>query len=400
MPRKPLGLLLLMSLLMVGMLVTNSDDASAKRRRRTPTPTPAIVATTPAPTNTQPPAQPTNTAVANTATAAPTKTATAAATGTATKTPSATQTASADIVVVAVGDSIQAALDKATKGQTIALRGGTHVVTSTLVTRVDGVTITNYQNEAAVVDGNSTVDPLINVGHADTIANLTMQNVGGTYGDVIRVSGNGAVIKTLTASGAPQALINVKAGTNNTTITGCDVSHATTGVQISGTNVVVDGCYFHDMDKTVHDGGDCSGSHGGQGVAVNYLPGPVTVRNSKGNNLKANSICYGLDGAFVEIYKSQNVLVENNIDSNGVVFVEANGDTTNNRLNANEVHNEAFLTMHQANGMMITNNQVYPDRQQLLRRIDVGHELQQERDPGQRSLLLDRPDRGAWSVLR
>jgi hypothetical protein len=110
------------------------------------------------------------------------------------------------------------------------------------------------------------------------------------------------------------------------------------------------------------DGQDCSGGtgdHGGQAFDVADTPGPVEIRNSKGWNNKAWSKCYGRDGAFVEIYRAQNVYVHHNESRDGVVFAEvAGGDTSGIRLLHNQSTNEQFLTTHQANGLEIGYNTV------------------------------------------
>jgi hypothetical protein len=350
MTRKPLALLVLALVLMMGLSLSPESDAAAKRKaRRTATPVPATVIPTIASTSTAASqVTPTTASIPATATNSP-------APG---NTPSSSPTNTGSSIVVAVGENIQAALDRARPGETIELRGGTHPVTSTLLTRSGGVTITNYGDEQVVLDGGGVVDPLLQIDHAVQVSNLTAQNVGGSYGDVFVVTGDGVVLRGVTGSTAPQAVINIKSSADNVLVERCDASKAATGVQVSGTNVTITDCTFHDMDRMINDGGDCSGAHGGQGVAVNNSVGPVTVRNSKGSNLKATSACYGVDGAFVELYYSQNVLIEKNVDSGGVVFVEANGDTTNNRILANQVTGEAFLTMHQANGMTIADNVV------------------------------------------
>jgi hypothetical protein len=292
-----------------------------------------------------------------TATGTPTRAPTA--TPTIAQTPTATRTATptSDAIVVNNGESIQAALDRATSGQTIVIRGGTYPVSASLVTRTDGVTMTNFGNEVVIIDGGNGPDPVISVQHGDTFSNVTIRNAGGTYGDVIEVTGDGARFVGVVGRGANQSVINIKPSADNTVITNCDLSDAATGVQISGTNVTVDGCLLHDLTRMVNDGGDCTLAHGGQGVAVNDSAGPVSVTNSTGRNLKAPSVCFTTDGAFVELFNATNVLISDNNDSGGDIFVEANGSTTNDRIIGNTVDG-SFLTLHQSNGMTITDNVV------------------------------------------
>ena len=75
--------------------------------------------------------------------------------------------------------------------------------------------------------------------------------------------------------------------------------------------------------------------------------------------IRDRSICYGNDGAFVELFRSQNVSIHHNWSSGNVVTFEAAGDTSGIKIWRNEVANEAFLVMHQANNMTVTNNTVW-----------------------------------------
>lgn len=186
-----------------------------------------------------------------------------------------------------------------------------------------------------------------------------MRNTGGTYGDVLVITGGGAVVTGFTGYDTNQSVINVKDSASDVSISDCDTSDAATGIQISGTDVTVSECMFHDMTRMINDNaGNCSGAHGGQGVNLYNTIGPVTIANNHGHNLKATSVCYGTDGAFAEIYNAQNVLIEDNMSESGEVFVESNINPTGNTIIGNTISNEAFLTLQQATGMTIRNNTV------------------------------------------
>src|SRR5207253_3945499 len=142
---------------------------------------------------------------------------------------------------------------------------------------------------------------------------------------------------------APEADIDISSSASRIQVLGCNVSHAATGIMISGHNVLVDGCKAHDNDRMYHNGADCdqdpttSGEHGGQAFAVNNTTGPVEIRDSQGWNNSAASICYGHDGAFVELYYATNVNMHHNQSRNGVVTMETAGDTSGDRFWGNEV---------------------------------------------------------------
>ena len=61
----------------------------------------------------------------------------------------------------------------------------------------------------------------------------------------------------------------------------------------------------------------------------------------------------------MELYPAQNVDIQHNQSSGGVVTFEAAGDTRGIRIWRNEIWNEGFLTTHQANNMTVVNNTIW-----------------------------------------
>lgn len=273
--------------------------------------------------------------------------------------PTPTNTPAPCVFVVPVGNSIQTALNSATSGCTIQLRNGTHTITTPLQSMSDGVTMTSYPGEFATINGNATAAQIITVDHSMSFVNMAMTNAGGTYGDLVILNGDNTTFTDFVGYGVNQAIINMSATADGMTVTGCDMSHAATGIQIRGTNVVIDDCYFHDMDRVVNDDPlNCTGSHGGQAVSVLDSVGPVLVENSVGYLLTAPSQCYVDDGSFVEIVRGSNVTVTNNSASFGVTFMESAGIVTNNIISYNTVDSQVFLTLHDSGGFTIQHNTV------------------------------------------
>jgi hypothetical protein len=159
--------------------------------------------------------------------------------------------------------------------------------------------------------------------------------------------------------------IDISASSSNVVISRCDAYAGVTGIHISGHDVLVDGCRLHDMNREANSGYDCdndpatSGDHGGQAIAADSTTGPIEIRNNVAWNNRAQDPCYGMDGAFVEIYRSQNLNVHENRSRDGVVTFEAAGDTSGVKLWRNRVQNEAFLVAHQANNMIVANNTIW-----------------------------------------
>ena len=330
---------------------------------RTGTTPPVLTLTGSAPTNT--PVPPTNTPVPPTDTPVPPTNTPIPPTDTPIP-PTATNTAVPPTATPApcvyeVGSTAQltSALASATSGCHIVLFGGTYTTSSTLETTNDGVIIEAAEQTVPIIDGNNTANPVFKIDNNNiTFSAITVRNSGGTFGDLVEVSGDNVGIDSMTGYDANQSGINVLASANGIVIWGCDISDAATGIQISGTYVEVTACTFHDMDRMINDSGDCSQAHGGQGVNIFNAPTYVRVKESFGYNLQAVSNCYGTDGAFAEIYNSQNVYIEENYADGGEVFSEVNVNPTNVFISGNTVKNQAFLTLQQAQGVHVLTNTV------------------------------------------
>lgn len=376
-------------------LTVSVPPTSTPLPTETPTPLPTATKTsTPEPTatKTDTPAPTATTTSTSVPTATKTATATPSPTASPTKTPTkaavatATPSTSGTYYVAPNGSdsnpgtqsapfkSIQTGLDRLQPGETLVLRGGTYLPSATLAFPRSGsssapITLRAYPGETPVIDGGSSLSAVVNVASSWIVVDgITVRNPGGTYGSGIKVSGTATqvTLKNVTSSEAPEAAINIASGTSGIQVLGCDVSGSATGVQVSGRNVLIDGCASHDNDRMISNGADCDassttgGEHGGQAFAFNDTPGPVEVRNSRAWNNRASSICYGTDGSSFEIYRSQNINIHHNAVSGGANTIETAGDTSGVRFWRNDVQSDGiFLTAHQANGMVIANNTIW-----------------------------------------
>lgn len=356
----------------------------AIRRPRRPQPTPIPTApvgstATPTPPKTRP-----------TATPAPTQTPTA--------TPTQTPTGTSYYVAPNGNDAnpgtlaapfaeVQTGLVRLTPGDTLYLRGGTYFPSTSLWIVQQGtaarpITVRNYPGETPVIDGRGRVDHHVLVTENSAwlvLAGLTVQNAGGVYGNGISLFNTvDSVLRDITVRGAPQDAISIGPTSSRITVLNCDLSDAATGLEIQGHDVLIDGCKSHDNGRMLWDGFDCDddpatgGDHGGQAFAVNGTNGPVEIRNSEGWNNTTPSICYGRDGAFVELFRSQNVNIHHNRSRDGVVTLEASGDTSGIRFWRNQVSNEWFLTAHQANGLTIANNTIWNTKPDVWTMVWIG----------------------------
>jgi hypothetical protein len=266
--------------------------------------------------------------------------------------------------------SLQAGFDKLAPGDTLVLRGGTYQANATARLRTSGtsdrpITIRNQPGETPVLDGRHWLKQVMAIEDAGHIVvdglTFVRSNTGWGASGLALADATDIRLTNITARDHREQGIFIDHGSRRIQVLGCDLSRSPTGMAMYGQHILVDGCRSYDNDKMVNNGADCNGGtgeHGGQAFDVAETPGPVEIRNSEGWNNKAWSICYGSDGAFVEIYKAQNVYVHHNRSRDGVVFVEAAGDTRGVRLTHNQVTNEQFLTTHQANNMEISNNTV------------------------------------------
>jgi hypothetical protein len=269
--------------------------------------------------------------------------------------------------------TIQAGINKLSPGDILYVRGGTYTPGSTVRFSRPGtadklITVRSYPGETPVIDGHAVLTSVLTVGNIAWIIldGLTVRNAGGSNGNNISITNaTDVTLRNIVSSGAPQDDIRIDETSARVQVDGCDVSGAATGIDIRGRNILVTGCQSHDQTHMVNDGADCDsnpqtgGDHGGQAFAVNETPGPVEIRDSAGWGNVARSICYGTDGVFVELYRSQNVSVDHNRSLGGVVTFETAGDTSGIRLWRNEVWDEPFLVSHQASGMTIANNTVW-----------------------------------------
>jgi hypothetical protein len=269
--------------------------------------------------------------------------------------------------------SIQAGLNKLVAGDALVLRGGTYSLGATLTLPRSGaagrpITIRNHPGETPVLDGAFARPVGLDlVGRSWVVLEgFTVQRVGTGKGHAgVKLTGaTDITVRDLTVADHRDIGLLIDADSRRVSVLGGRYSRATTGIRVNGRDVLIDGVESFDHNRMIDNGEDCDGDgaygeHGGQAIAVADSPGPVEIRNSRGWNNKASSICYGWDGAFVELFRAQNVDVHHNHSRNGVVFAEAAGDTSGIRLWRNEVINEQFLATHQANGMTVANNTIH-----------------------------------------
>jgi hypothetical protein len=264
--------------------------------------------------------------------------------------------------------SVQAGLDRLAAGDTLYLRGGTYAPSATLTLRASGaagrpITVRNQPGETPVLDGRDWLKQVMRIEQRSHVVvdglTFVRSPSGWSNAGLALMGAADVVARNVIARDHGDAGIFVDKNSRRVQILSCDLSRSASGVSIAGREVLVDGCQSHDHDRMATDGQDCSGGtgdHGGQAFDVADTPGPVEIRNSKGWNNKAWSACYGRDGAFVEIYRAQNVYVHHNESRDGVVFAEAAGDTSGVRLLHNQSTNEQFLAIHQANGLEVSYN--------------------------------------------
>lgn len=269
--------------------------------------------------------------------------------------------------------SIQIGMDKLQPGDTLYLRGGIYSLDNKIWFNRSGtpdkpIMIRNYPGENPILDGNGTLDHIVLLQKSKwlIIEGITLQNAGGTYGNGFSLLGSTDIeLHNISVRQVPHSGIYLDSLTERVNIFNCEISKAAIGVELHGSNLVVDSCKSHDNNRMINNGADCddnpatSGDYGGIAFEVINTPGPVEIRNSSGWNNKASSICYTIDGSFVEIYNAQNISIHDNISRDGVATFETSGDTTGIKIFRNQVWNEDFLTLHQSNKMLISNNTVW-----------------------------------------
>lgn len=272
--------------------------------------------------------------------------------------------------------SIQEGLDRLIPGDTLVVRGGAYVLANTLTLTRSGaedqpIIIRNYPGEIPVIDGRRSLRRLFTLDDSSwvMIDGLTFHGAGGTRGSALAVrNSTDVILRNIIVRDVPDVGISLESTAHRVKLLNCDVSEASSAVEIAGHDILVDGCKAHDNTRMVDDGLDCdsdprsTGDHGGIAFFANRTSGPVEIRNNEAWNNRAPSICYGYDGAFVELWMSQNINIHHNRMRDGVVAIETAGDQTGNRFWRNEVRNEQLLIAHQANSLLIANNTIWDSR--------------------------------------
>lgn len=192
--------------------------------------------------------------------------------------------------------TIQAGFNKLIPGDTLYVRGGIYTPASTTQFSRTGMTdkpviVRNYQGETPVIDGGGKLTTVLAVDGSTwmILDGLTVRSAGGSNGNNIEITHSTDVtLRNIVSSGARQDDILIDETSARVQVYGCDVSAATTGVEIRGRDIVVAQCQSHDHTRMMNDGASCdndprtSGEHGGQAFAVNETPGPVEIRDSTG----------------------------------------------------------------------------------------------------------------------
>ena len=258
----------------------------------------------------------------------------------------------------------------ANPGDVILVRGGNHFWPSMATTPRAGssslpITVRNYPGETPVVDGqNGGFVPVVISQSFHVFEGITFTRCGNAKEhSAIRIDGSDCILRNVNTNNCRDAGVRIGPNANRVSVFGGEHYGNTTGVRSYGKNILLDGITSRDHWRMIDDPGPYA--YGAQAFAVsveNYqIPntGPVEIRNCIGIGNLAPSLEFGYDGAFLELFVTQNVNCHHNISIRNDCFFEAAGPTNGCRFWRNESYEEQIVFTHQANDLWIINNTFY-----------------------------------------
>jgi hypothetical protein len=164
-----------------------------------------------------------------------------------------------------------------------------------------------------------------------------IKNPGVYYGNAIDVTGSNNIIQGLLITDAHEAGVKIEANAHDNWVSNNEITRTGTGVMVKGEHNLMTGNYVHHLNMIVND----SQRRTDYGAVCFWLEaGHNEVAYNRGISCKAESIDFGYDGGFVEVWKNGgDSYIHHNYAQNTNGFFELGADGTGSAQNIRVAYN-------------------------------------------------------------
>jgi len=170
-------------------------------------------------------------------------------------------------------------------------------------------------------------------------------SVSGAGENAVVLDGDWISVENVFVSGAPVAAVRLGIGSDNCTVSDCELQNSGYGVRSLGINSLITRCNIHDLIMVTNTPNPTNDDTGAVGVAI--FRSTPEISWCQFINCQASSYDYYYDGAAIEIYEGSsnvcdNAYIHHNIATGCNGFIEVGGDGTGSVSNARMAYNLSY----------------------------------------------------------